>query len=59
MDKAETLEAVKGKLQGVVCILDAMAQQGTEESNALTLLARALDSAYMDLDGITARETEA
>ena len=56
---AAKMEAVKERIYGVECILDLMADQGTEESPALRTLARVLDDVYIELDELTADETEA
>ena len=45
----EHLEAAQDTLQGVACLLTALAQNGTEESGALALLAREVDDAYMEI----------
>ena len=57
--RAARFESDMDTIHGVIYVLDVMANESTEESATLRMLARVLDGVYCDLDELTAGETEA
>ena len=57
--QAKHIDLVQQDMQGIVYVLDAIADQRIEASGALRGIARQLDNLYMELEGIADELEEA